>query len=84
MLSCKDITERASEYRDRDMTGWQRMQFRMHPLMCQHCRRFMDQFNSVSDLAARQLHQQEQLETIQVSQQVAELMQLTKEKNRTK
>ncbi|MDH5545557.1 MAG: zf-HC2 domain-containing protein [Gammaproteobacteria bacterium] len=46
MLSCKDITQMASDYRDHHMGVWQRMQFRVHLMMCTHCRRFMYQLET--------------------------------------
>ena len=46
MLTCKEVTERASLYADRELGWWARVQFRLHLFMCQHCRRYMDQFES--------------------------------------
>lgn len=43
MLSCKDITEKASAYLDKEMPLGARMSMRMHLFMCNHCRRYMDQ-----------------------------------------
>ncbi len=39
MPSCREITEQASEYLDRNLSPWQRTAFRMHLLMCVYCRR---------------------------------------------
>ena len=44
MLSCKEITEQSSEYIDKNMSFYQRMQYKLHLAMCHNCRRFMDQF----------------------------------------
>jgi hypothetical protein len=43
MLSCKEVTELATAYLERDLSFWKRMQFRMHVAMCRHCRAFVDQ-----------------------------------------
>lgn len=43
MLSCKDITENASAYLDKEMPLSARMSMRLHLFMCHHCRRYMDQ-----------------------------------------
>ncbi len=39
MPSCREITERASDYLNQDLPPWQRAAFRMHLLMCVYCRR---------------------------------------------
>lgn len=46
MLSCKDITEQASEYLDKNMSLYHRIQYRLHLAMCHGCRRFVDQFKT--------------------------------------
>ncbi len=46
MLKCKQISERASEYIDGNMSMGQRFQFRLHLMMCQHCQRFVKNFNT--------------------------------------
>ncbi len=43
MLSCKDISQLASENFDKTLSPMQRMQFRMHLLMCHNCRLFVSQ-----------------------------------------
>lgn len=43
MPSCKDITEHASDYLDRDLTLLQRAGFRLHLFMCVHCRQYVEQ-----------------------------------------
>ncbi|NJO35460.1 MAG: zf-HC2 domain-containing protein [Rhodospirillales bacterium] len=47
MLTCKEVTERASLYVDRELGLWARLQFRLHLIMCQHCRRYMEQIETV-------------------------------------
>ena len=41
MLKCKHVTEQASSYLDGEMGFVKRLQFRIHLMMCVHCRRFM-------------------------------------------
>ena len=43
MLSCKDITEHASAYLDKELPFTKRISLRMHLFMCVNCRRYMDQ-----------------------------------------
>lgn len=43
MLSCKDVSEQASEYIDGKMPFLKRMQMRLHLAVCAHCRSFMSQ-----------------------------------------
>ncbi len=50
MLSCREITEQASAYLDRDLPLSGRLQFRLHLFMCRHCRRFMDQLSTTIKL----------------------------------
>lgn len=46
MLKCKDIVDQASDYRDNQMSFGRRLQYRMHLMMCHHCRTFTRQFNA--------------------------------------
>jgi len=43
MLKCKQITERSDEYISGDLGIYERIQFRVHLLMCQYCRRYVRQ-----------------------------------------
>jgi predicted anti-sigma-YlaC factor YlaD len=43
MLSCKEITENANSYLDRELTFFTRMKVKMHLILCENCRRYMDQ-----------------------------------------
>ena len=48
MLTCKQLAQvYASDYLDNSLTGWQRMNVRLHLAMCSHCRRFMRQMKLV-------------------------------------
>ena len=44
MLSCKELTEHASDYIDGEMSLTKRLSVKFHLLMCHHCRRFVSQF----------------------------------------
>lgn len=43
MLSCRDVTELASDHLESGLTGITRFRFRLHVLMCGNCRRYLDQ-----------------------------------------
>lgn len=46
MLNCQQIAQMSSDYLDRtDLTWQQRAQFKMHLMMCSHCRRFVGQLD---------------------------------------
>lgn len=47
MLSCREVTEKASDYLDRTLPWGQRLGMRLHILMCQHCRRYLRQIRAV-------------------------------------
>jgi hypothetical protein len=46
MLSCKDITEKANHYLDKDLSFFARLKVKMHLRMCIHCQRYVDQLNT--------------------------------------
>lgn len=50
MLSCREVTETASDYLERDLGWWARLQFQMHLTMCRHCRRYMRQLRATIGL----------------------------------
>lgn len=46
MLTCRQVTEQASEFLDGQM-GWRKqLQLRLHMLMCRHCSRYLGQLGS--------------------------------------
>lgn len=51
MLSCRDVSLKASDYLDGELSWWTRAQIRAHVLMCHHCRRYLVQLR----LAVRSL-----------------------------
>ena len=38
MPNCRDITEQASDYQDKNLPFFKRLGFRLHLLMCTYCR----------------------------------------------
>lgn len=53
MLNCREITDRASDYLDGDLSRGQRMGVHMHLLMCRHCRRLVRQLSRLRQTLAR-------------------------------
>ncbi len=53
MLSCRDVTEKASVYLDRELGLWAWLQVGTHLLVCRHCRRFVDQITATIRLVRR-------------------------------
>lgn len=47
MLSCREITERASDYLDAALPWHVRLQVRMHLMMCRFCREYVRQLSLV-------------------------------------
>jgi hypothetical protein len=45
MLSCKDVTEHANAYLEKELSITKRLSMRMHLFMCVNCRRYMDQLH---------------------------------------
>ncbi len=43
MLSCREVSERASDLLDGRASWRVRAEARLHLLMCQHCRRYVEQ-----------------------------------------
>lgn len=41
MLKCRDVLEQADAYLEQQLSGWQRLQFKLHLLLCRHCRRYI-------------------------------------------
>jgi anti-sigma factor RsiW len=53
MLSCKDVTRRASAYLDGDLGSWERLRLRAHLAICKGCRRYLDQLRTTVALLRR-------------------------------
>ena len=43
MLSCREVTEQATEYLEGDLSFWRRLVIRLHLGMCRHCQEFVRQ-----------------------------------------
>lgn len=50
MLSCKDVTERATAIVDGDLGVWKTLQVRLHLAMCKGCSAFIDQMRTTRAL----------------------------------
>jgi len=53
MLSCREATKMMSDGLDRRLTRWQRMQLRLHVMMCSACRAYRHQLELVRALLRR-------------------------------
>jgi len=49
MLSCKDISNIASDYLDSNLSTFMKMKVKMHLFMCHRCRNFVNQLKSTID-----------------------------------
>ena len=47
MLSCKELTELATDYLEKDLPWRERLRVQVHLSMCRHCRRYLDQMRMV-------------------------------------
>jgi anti-sigma factor RsiW len=50
MLSCKDVTERASDLIDGNLSTWNALQMRLHLAMCKGCDAFVGQLRMTRDV----------------------------------
>ncbi|GAA6202189.1 zf-HC2 domain-containing protein [Aquicoccus sp. SU-CL01552] len=50
MLSCQEVSTRASALIDRELGPWQALRMRLHLAMCKGCRRFIGQMRTTRDL----------------------------------
>lgn len=50
MLSCRELSEQADAFLDREMPFGKRMQIRLHLMMCSGCNRFVDQMRTTRGL----------------------------------
>jgi predicted anti-sigma-YlaC factor YlaD len=53
MLSCKELTELATDYLEKDFPWRERLRVQVHLSMCRHCRRYLDQMRKVIALLRR-------------------------------
>jgi anti-sigma factor RsiW len=76
MMSCKEVTEAATDYLDGNLPFWRKMALRMHVAMCRHCRAFLDQLRKTVALLG-------QLPQAPVAQETrAELVRQFRERNK--
>ena len=54
MLSCREVTEKASDYLERDLGFRERLQFRLHLAICTACRRYVEQLRAAVRLLKQQ------------------------------
>lgn len=52
MLSCKDVTQRAGDWTDGQLSWRERLAVRLHLLLCALCRRFLRQYRLAAETAA--------------------------------
>lgn len=55
MLTCRDVTERASLYLDRELGWWRQLPFAMHLFLCRHCRQYIEQMTFTVGLLQKKL-----------------------------
>jgi hypothetical protein len=53
VLHCKELTEIATEYLERDLPWGERLRVQAHLWMCRYCRRYLDQMRMVIALLGR-------------------------------
>jgi predicted anti-sigma-YlaC factor YlaD len=53
MLTCRELTELATDYLERDLPWRKRLLVQVHLWMCIHCRRYLDQVRKVIQLLQR-------------------------------
>ena len=50
MWNCRQVTERATDYLEHDLAWLERLQFRLHLLMCRACERYLGQLRLTRDV----------------------------------
>lgn len=53
MLKCRDVAHQTSDYIDNTMSGWPRLRFRFHLLICFYCRRFVNHVRVTRDFVRK-------------------------------
>ncbi|KPJ87403.1 MAG: hypothetical protein AMJ53_18200 [Gammaproteobacteria bacterium SG8_11] len=53
MLSCKDITEQANSYLEKELPFTKRLGVRLHLFMCLHCRHYIEQLQTTIQTLSR-------------------------------
>lgn len=65
MLSCKYITDYASDYVEGKMNFWQRLKFKSHLSACVHCARFQRHLGVTISFGSKCAHQYATEEEVQ-------------------
>ena len=55
MLTCKELTELATDYLEENLPWRERLRVQVHLWMCRHCGRYVDQMETVIGLLRRLL-----------------------------
>jgi hypothetical protein len=80
--SCKDVTEHASDYLERNLTFRQRLGYRIHLFICISCRRYLSQLKlTIATLAKMPGASPQPASEKQVQDIVSHLHQHTKKKD---
>lgn len=74
MFNCRQISERSSDYLDRELPFGERMAFGIHLLMCGRCRKFVRHLGYVSGLCRELPGQQEELSQEEAESLVAKVL----------
>ena len=53
MLTCKELTELATDYLEENLPWHERLRIQVHLWMCRHCRTYLDQMRKVIGLLRR-------------------------------
>jgi predicted anti-sigma-YlaC factor YlaD len=53
MLSCKELTEIATDYLEEELSRGERLRVQVHLWMCRYCRSYLDQMRKVVALLRR-------------------------------
>ncbi|WP_223670598.1 zf-HC2 domain-containing protein [Kangiella shandongensis] len=53
MLSCKQIVEHGSDYIEKDMGFWRKVEMKLHLMICVHCRRYVRQLKRTINMLSR-------------------------------
>ncbi|MFV2056041.1 MAG: zf-HC2 domain-containing protein [Thiohalomonadales bacterium] len=76
MLNCKDVTNKANDYVDRDLSAYNRFKLAVHLLMCVHCRNYVCQLRTtIKTLRMRNDHEHETISNNEVSKIVEQIKQ---------
>jgi len=80
MPSCKEVTEKSSDYLEHNLPWWKRPGYWMHLAMCVHCRRYVKQLKlTINTIGKSPDATPPEISTEQVQDIVEKLKQSTKE-----